>query len=396
VNVVKDIGREKALLRNLALIAAGKMLSAALALSIPTIVLLWQSCGLSYAEITALQACFAFALALLEVPSGYLADVLGRRGVLIAAAALNFLANALYCVACDFWSFLAAELLWSAAFALQSGADQALVHDSLLELGQEHQSSMVWGRICSRELWGAAAFAMLGGFLGAVNLRWPLILSAMFVAPMAGLWCLLVEPKNACVEKHGEASLGDLCRTAKHAWLDRELRWLMLFPAVLAACNQTGLWLYQPYFQLNGIAVAHFGFIFALFNGVAAISSRYAYLLQGRRSPLVLVLVQALGYLLMATILGQAAFGFIVLHQWVRGFSQVYFTDAMNHRVSSARRATLLSLQSLCARAIYAVVLIPAGHVADGFGVQWTFAVLAMLTVLLGLPFLLIARRQTT
>ena len=50
---------------------------------VPTIVLFWQRYGMSLTDIMVLQALFAFAMVVLEIPSGYLADIVGRRKTLI-------------------------------------------------------------------------------------------------------------------------------------------------------------------------------------------------------------------------------------------------------------------------------------------------------------------------
>jgi len=53
---------------------------------IPVIVPFFESRGLSLAQVFYLQAIFAAFVVLFEVPSGYIADVFGRRNVLIAGS----------------------------------------------------------------------------------------------------------------------------------------------------------------------------------------------------------------------------------------------------------------------------------------------------------------------
>ena len=52
---------------------------------VPIIVLFWQENGLSMTEVMVLQSFFALAIVFLEVPTGYFADVFGRKRSLILA-----------------------------------------------------------------------------------------------------------------------------------------------------------------------------------------------------------------------------------------------------------------------------------------------------------------------
>ncbi len=101
---------------------------------VPVMTLFWQDNGLSLLEVMILQSIFSIATVLLEFPSGVLADRYGKRKVLITASLMSFVGLALYCVADDFYSFLAAERLLALWIALMSGADSALLYDSLKEL----------------------------------------------------------------------------------------------------------------------------------------------------------------------------------------------------------------------------------------------------------------------
>jgi phosphopantothenoylcysteine synthetase/decarboxylase len=68
----------------------GGCLTYSMAVTISTVVLFWRANGLSMHEIMLLQALFAASLALFELPSGYAADLLGRKGVIAAAAPCDF------------------------------------------------------------------------------------------------------------------------------------------------------------------------------------------------------------------------------------------------------------------------------------------------------------------
>ena len=87
--------------------------------------------GLSTLEFGFLQSIYYFVAVSLEVPSGVVADRFGRKHALVFGALLTVAGSLLRIVAFDFWVFALAEVLYAAALALVSGADSAILYDSL-------------------------------------------------------------------------------------------------------------------------------------------------------------------------------------------------------------------------------------------------------------------------
>jgi MFS family permease len=54
--------------------------------AVPILVLFWQDNGLNLAQITLLQSLFAIAVVFLEIPTGYFADIFGRKNALVLGA----------------------------------------------------------------------------------------------------------------------------------------------------------------------------------------------------------------------------------------------------------------------------------------------------------------------
>ncbi|MEV0585775.1 MFS transporter [Nonomuraea sp. NPDC050310] len=101
------------------------------ALSIPVSVLLMTSRGLSLAQVGLVMTVFSVVTLSLELPTGGLSDVIGRRRVLAASAAFAVAAFLLTAVAQDIWAFTAAIVLKAVARALSSGPAEAWYVDTL-------------------------------------------------------------------------------------------------------------------------------------------------------------------------------------------------------------------------------------------------------------------------
>ena len=91
----------------------------------PAIVPVYRAAGLSATEIMGVQAVFSAAALVFEVPSGYVADVAGRRRALLGAMAAQAVAFSAYGLARSFWTFAAAEIVLAFGYALISGTASA-------------------------------------------------------------------------------------------------------------------------------------------------------------------------------------------------------------------------------------------------------------------------------
>ena len=113
----------------------------------PVAVPFFQSKGLSMQEVFSLQALFALVVLLAEVPSGYVADLFGRKRTLVVGAAFCGLGHTLLLGADGFWTLALFEISLGIGSSLISGADIALLYDTEAALGRgEREQRQVVGR----------------------------------------------------------------------------------------------------------------------------------------------------------------------------------------------------------------------------------------------------------
>lgn len=136
----------------------------------PVIGILFLDLGLTLEQYSLLNVAWAVAIVTLELPSGALADVIGRRRMVVLAAILMVVEMLLFAFAPTgrpgllFALLLLNRILSGAAEASASGADEALAYDSLPSAGRES----AWPRVLERLMrWqsGAFFFAMILGSL---------------------------------------------------------------------------------------------------------------------------------------------------------------------------------------------------------------------------------------
>jgi len=330
---------------------------------VPIVVLFWEDNGLDMLDIFVLQGLFAVAMGVLEVPTGMIADRVGKRTSLLWGCAIAIAALVVYACGHSFGVFLVAEVLFALALALFSGADTSLLYDSLKALGREDEYTAREGRARAWQMLSIAGSTLIGGFIGAVSLRGALW--ATVLGPVLGLLVarrfVEVQPRaadqslRAAWAGYLELLRATLKLVRKHALVRR----LLLFQAVFTGTSTWLLWMYQPYMGHVGWPIWAFGAGFAAFNLFAAFSSHRAQRVAGRLGPhrtiVLLILLQALPPLFMANT--TAGWGVLLIfgHQAVRGIARPVLAGRILSQVWADKRSTVLSVSSLFSRIFFAM-----------------------------------------
>jgi MFS family permease len=153
------------------------------ALQIPVLVLLAQVRGLDLAEIGLTFAVYSVSVAALELPTGGLADVIGRRTVLAVSATTTLVGTLWLAVATTFPEFLVLAVLSGVARALSSGPAEAWYVDTLQQATTHDPEDLRRGLAAGNAAAGAtlAVGTLIGGLL-------PLITSPLMEAgPLVSL-----------------------------------------------------------------------------------------------------------------------------------------------------------------------------------------------------------------
>lgn len=365
--------------------------------SIPVIVLFWQNNGLTLTEVMLLQSIFAVIVVVLEIPTGYFSDIYGRKTTLVLSGISTFIAISAYSLGHNFAQFLIAEIFFALGVSLASSTSSAFIYDTLVDLKEEQNYKRIWGNTLFAATIALAISNILGGFIAKIDLRYTLYASIPFFALLIPTTLSMYEPKrHRLIFEKGY--IWEIFKIIKVAVIQNgKLKWLILYSGIVYAFNQSALWLYQPYFKLSGIDIAYFGIVFASFQIVAALSSKYAHKLEeklGQKYSLVMLIFLVSGsYFLMSNFIFLFSFSFSFLHQFVRGFKNVVVADYLNKLTTSDIRATVLSAESFVGRLAYAAVIPIIGWIADIYSLVQAITVLAFTTLILGIIFLIVFRK---
>jgi MFS family permease len=353
--------------------------------AIPVLVIFFQENGLDMFEIYLLQAAFALAVAAFEVPGGLIADRVGKRKSLMMGFAIGGSAWVLYAMGHGFRTFLLCEVILAVGASLISGADSALLYDTLKALDREAEFEEHEGRARGYMMVTFAVCNILGGWIGTTSTRATLwaelvgpILAIVILVRMVEVQPVAPDKSLANAWKGYRTLVSDSTRfIRRHSYV----RWHVVLMSLLIASATLLLWTYQPYMEVCGLPIWGFGVAFASFNLVSAGASRYAHKLEpalGPRKTLVLLMaLEVATPLLMAILLHPAAFMAIWCHQLVRGSGRPILHAHILKFTFADKRATVLSFVSLSGRLLFAVLAPAVGWMAKVTSIQFTLSILA-------------------
>ncbi|QKG79782.1 MFS transporter [Tenuifilum thalassicum] len=327
-------------------------------LIMPIAVLFYKANGLSVSQIFILQSVHSLSIVLLEIPSGYFADVLGRKNTITVGAILGFVGFAIYSMTYGFWGFLFAEIVLGLGQSMISGADSALLYDSLAERKKQDDYIKHEGRMTSVGNFAEATAGILGGLLAALSIRYPYYGQALvaFTAIPAAL--TLIEPKNEINRLElGWKQIVDVVRYA--IIRNRKLRLNILLSSVVGASTLTMAWFVQPWLIRAETPIELFGAIWTVLNLLVGVAALYAYKIELRlgsvRTIAFIIVLLTLGFIATALFKSYWAISFIVIFYLVRGVATPILKDAINRLAPAAMRATILSVRNFIIRIIFSV-----------------------------------------
>ncbi len=364
-------------------------------LVMPAIVPVYRQAGLSATEIMLVQAIFSAASVAFEVPSGYLADVAGRRRALLGGMTFQALAMAAYGLARGFWTFAAAEVALAFAYSLLSGTASAILFDSLRAVGDEARYHRMEGRSEALTRLGTAVASVLGGFLAAASLHVPFAVNA--ATAIAGFLIVrgVVEPPRERLTGH--QPLRELLRVSADALRDRRLQPTMLLSAALFTAGITSIWGYFMRLASEGISVAAYGLYFALYQAASAAGAATSHRVSGFLGRRGSVAALAIVPLTLAACALDGSWRPILLTPLASaawGFSTPLLLELLNRNIDSQRRATVLSVSAMIGRILLVAVGPAFGWLSDRVSDRAAFGALAGVTVLLAAGAAALHRRN--
>ena len=394
--------------RTYLLLLLGNTLAASFIWGINTIFLL--DAGLSNLEAFAANAFFTAGMVLFEVPTGIVADTIGRRVSYLLGTVTLTASTLLYVLLWEleapFWQWAVASMLLGLGFTFFSGAVEAWLVDALTATRFTGELESVFGR--GQMVTGAAMLtgSVAGGFVAEqISLGAPFLLRGLVLAVMFAVAFRLMHDVGFAPRKGGRP-LAEMRRTAgasvKYGWRVPAVKWLMVEALFTGGVGIYAFYALQPYllelygdphaYQIAGLVAA----IVAgaqILGGIAA--PRIRRLFERRTSALIAMAAVSAAVLALIGIVESfwAVIGLIVVWGLLFAASMPIRQTYMNGLIPSQQRATILSFDSLMTSSggVWAQPVL--GRAADVWGYAPSYVAGAAISAL-AVPFLHLSRRQ--
>ncbi len=341
-------------------------------LVMPIVVLFYQENGMTMSQIFILKSIYSVAMVATELPSGYLADVWGCRKTIIWGSLLGALGMLIYSLSASFYSFVFAEIVLGIGFSFVSGADSAILYDSLKGENRENEYIKYEGSITSAGNFAEALAGVAGGLLATFSLRTPYYFQFFVACIGIPAAIMLKEPEH--ILERVRLNMRQIISIVKQTYLQAEMRAAIMISSFTGAATLTYAWFVQPYFQEAKVPVSVFGILWTLLNLSAGIVAMFSYRIErrlGQKFSLIsIVVLLSLGFILSAFEISYAGIAIIFGFYIVRGLATPVLKDYINQYTDSNVRATILSVRNLEIRIIFAAIGPVLGFLTDKFSLS--------------------------
>lgn len=366
---------------------------------VPFLFLFFRQHGMDEAQYGEIVGAYYVAMFVAELPTGVLADVFGRKRMLVLGPLLLAVGFGTLLLWPTYAGFLLGEVLLGLGHAVLSGPPAAMLYEALRDHGQEHRFLQLEARLSALRLVGTGSSFLLGGAL----VRWlgpeqgyaAAIVATCCGTVAAALIALLLPNGPVRPQLRVQAfvrQVGDELRRPAVLWL--LAYWLVLFALLRFPFHD-----YQPYLREAGqlVPLLHdplfVGVLFAAMNLAAAPCSAIVPRLVHRHGRRFLFWAMPLSLCLSMGVLayerhragsGDGApwlvwcgIAMFFVQQVPFGMHWSLLQEFVNHRIGSATRTTVLSALSLAARATYAGINVLLFSLQHRHGLAYAFAMAA-------------------
>lgn len=328
--------------------------------------------GITQGRIQLLQSWFMLWIFILEIPTGAVADYIGRKQSLFIGSLVGIIAMLIYGSIPNFQIFLVAEFLFAVAIAFESGANEALLYDALKAEGKEDQSKRIFGKAHTFHLLALLIAAPIGSLVASkLGLNFPMILTAIpaFIASIIVL--TIKEPKYKSKISESKRYINIVKDGFKALVKNKELKKLTLNSLFVSSAAYFVIWFYQPLLIKINIPIIYFGFVHSFLVIIEIlISSNFQKIenfLKGEKN--------YMKFTIISTFLAFAIVGFkpsyitiTLLIVFAGGFGLTYsqyISAIMQKHIKSEERATVISSISMFRRFVLVLLNPVMGILAD-------------------------------
>lgn len=334
--------------------------------------------NLSLTDIMLCHSYFSASLMLVEVPSGYFADKIGYRKAFFIAKTMMLMSAACLYFFDGFGWITVAMVLGGISVAFYSGADQAILYESLKEYDAVDRFQEVLAKKHAAEDFAGLVGGLVTALLASISLKLVGLVNLLVAVILCFVPFLLYNPAK---------SLDSGSKSFKQSFSKNLTSSFFIFAVltcVFSLSTLLGVKFSQPLLSQAHLGVFWFGIFWSVSKGLGMLGAlagpwvfkRFSIKILG---PVILglpLMILGFSFLLFSPLI---AFCVLAMFPVLRNLGSIYVNSEINNLIHSAYRATANSFSSMIFRAIFLVLGPFAGYCADKFGVYQTLSLCSFL-----------------
>ncbi|MDV4149556.1 MFS transporter [Clostridium sp. AL.422] len=353
--------------------------------------------GMTLVQIGLLEGIFHITGFLSEIPTGALADLFGRRKIMIIGRVVSLISAIIMLFSNSFLGFAIGFILSAWGYNLNSGSEEALIYDTLKTLKREEEYLKLNGRInlIIEVSQGLAVF--IGGLLSQIDFS-----ISYITAIIIGIFSLTISFKFVEVdirEEHEQRmSLINHFKTSINLLKNSNFLFniLMFFPIIYTF--SAIIYFYgQQFLSDAGYSRISISIIF-LFNGVlssiGSIISHKIYRRFKNMGWLTISMMISFLIILMGLLPEKLSILIFLLIGFLTAILQPISSKLINSIVKSEQRATIISAESMFYSLMMIILFPVCGLIGDIFSLDFSFRIIGVVGILIVFIELLIIRKK--
>lgn len=241
---------------------------------LPFSLLFYYQNGLTVQDFFLFQSIFFFCCLFLEIPTGYMADLIPRKYVIFSAYLFNCIRLFLFLQFSGYFVVLAGEICYACCKSFLSGSLDSYVHDWLQENNVSNKMLSKYGKVSSMLSFGTAFSSLMSVFvyyLGGIRA----LLIAEFITSIIGILIVSVLP-NIGIYKKRKICYREILSSLSFIKGNKALLLLILFSGICFATTSIFTTLFQPVMRQMAVPAVFFSIVYFFNNFTRGIISRLA------------------------------------------------------------------------------------------------------------------------
>lgn len=347
--------------------------------------------GMSLTQLGLLETVFHITSFLMEVPTGAVADIFGRKISRIAGRAMSLLSTAILLAANDFMWFAISFVFTALSYNLESGAGDALIYDSLKEIGEEDKYMKISG---NKEVFyqtaGVISF-LAGGYMATKSYGIAFIITIIIGTAAFMQSFSFKEPligRKQVEHERENIFLRQLKESIKVVRNNPRIGSLIIFTEIILTFTTCIFFYLQNFLKGKGCNEAVIGVIYAATFITAALTAPQVHRLEKviKEQGILLLAPFATVVCLWGIAISKYHFVFFIALMAAEEVVYVAINDYINRMIPSENRATILSFSSMIFSFFMIIVFPVVGMLGDRYSLNFAIKCLGGA----GIVFLLI------